>query len=50
MAVESPRKKKEKKKAIKNQIKTMEEIEAKTFFRHDCKSVSIEKITAFEIV
>ena len=48
MAVESPRKKK--KKAIKNQIKTMEEIEAKTFLRHDCKSVSIEKITAFEIV
>ena len=43
-----PGKKKERKRS--NQIKTMEEIEAKTFLRHDCKSVAIEKITAFEIV
>ena len=40
-----PGKKKERKRS--NQIKTMEEIEAKTFLQHDCKSVAIEKSNCF---
>ena len=42
LAVESPRKKK-KKESGSNQIKTMEEIEAKTFLQRDCKIICYRK-------